>query len=134
MPSHHRQYQEKFLEWTPERVISWGRKIGPATAQAIEAIMATKRHPEQNFRACIGVIRLAKTWSIERLEAACCRALEVNACSYKNIKLILESSGDRQPNPRLQLTLATNHENVRGPEYYGQTNNEVNENVIASNN
>jgi transposase len=133
MPSHHRQYQEKFLEWTPERVISWASKIGPATAQAVGAMLGAKRHPEQNFRACIGVIRLAKTWSNERLEAACCRALEVNACSYKNIKLILKNGGDRQPSARVQLTLATKHDNVRGPEYY-QTNNEVNENVIASNN
>jgi len=134
MPSHHRQYQEKFLEWTPERVISWAYKIGTFTAQAVTAIMAAKRHPEQNFRTSIGVIRLAKTWGGERLEAACCRALEVNACSYKNIKLILENAGDRQPSPRLQLTLATKHDNVRGPEYYSDTNDEVKENVIASNN
>lgn len=134
MPSHHQYYQEKFLEWTPERVISWGAKIGPATAQAVKAIMETKRHPEQNFRACIGVIHLAKTWSNERLEAACRRALEVNACSYKYIKLILESNGDRRPNARQQLTLATPHDNVRGAEYYGQSNNEVINNVIASNN
>lgn len=133
MPSHHRQYQEKFLEWTPERVVVWASKIGPATAQAVEAIMQSKRHPEQNFRSCIGVIRLAKTWTNERLEAACYRALEVNACSYKYIKLILENCGDRQPSARLQLTLATKHDNVRGPGYYSETNNEVLENVITSN-
>jgi len=135
MPSHHRQYQEKFLDWTPTRVISWAAKIGPATAQAVEAIMETKRHPEQNFRACIGVIRLARTWSNDRLEGACRRAVELNACSYKNIKLILENGGDRRASARQQLTLAIEHDNVRGPEYYSiQTNNEVNENATASNN
>jgi len=131
MPSHHKRYQEQHVEWTPERVFSSAMEIGPATAEAIRAIMNSKHHPEQGFRACIGVIRFAKTWGKERLESACESAIGLNACSYKYIKLILENGGDQRA-PAPQLTLAISHDNVRGSEYYSQSS-EVNENVDTSN-
>jgi transposase len=133
MPSHHRQYQEQYLEWTPERLTSWARQIGPAAADAAGAIMRSKPHPEQGFRACLGVIRLAKTWGNDRVEAACQRALELNACSYKYIKLILESGGDRRPSTSKQLTLSIAHDNVRGSAYYSQSTIEENAHANTSN-
>jgi transposase len=132
MPSHHMRYQEQHVEWTPERIHSWSMAIGPATAAATEAIMKRKQHPEQGFRTCLGVIRLARTWGNDRLESACERALGLNACSYKYIKLILENGGD-QRTPKPQLTLAIAHHHVRGPEYYNSQRHEDNENADTSN-
>jgi transposase len=133
MPSHHQQYRDKFLEWTPERLISWAAKIGPATAQAVQTILNRKQHPEQGFRACLGVIRMARTWGNERVEAACHRATELNACSYKYVKLILERGGEYRPSEQTRLTIADAHDNVRGSEYYSQSPTEDNSNVITSN-
>lgn len=133
MPSHHKRYQEQHVEWTPDRVTGWAMQIGPSVADATAAIMQSKQHPEQGFRACLGVLRLAKTWGNERVEAACQRALGLNACSYKYIKLILESGGDQCPAATKQLTLSIAHDNVRGSDYYSQFDNEENSHAITSN-
>ncbi|MGH9761475.1 MAG: Mu transposase domain-containing protein, partial [Blastocatellia bacterium] len=126
MPSHHMKYQDVYVEWTPERVISWAAQIGQRTAEATERIMRSKPHPELGFRSCLGVIRLARAWGNARVEAACQRAVELNACSYKYIKLILESGGDARSTAR-QLTLSIAHDNVRGSQYYKEQSLEEND-------
>jgi transposase len=115
-PPEHR----KFLEWTPARIIGWAGKTGPSTAKVVERIMATRRHPEEGFRACLGIMRMSEGYGAERLEAAAARAVEFNACSYKYIRSILVAGLDRTPGvqddakqPSLPM-----HENVRGGEYY----------------
>jgi transposase len=60
MPKSHQAH----LEWTPSRLIHWGQTIGPATAEVIGAILASKPHPEMSYRACLGILRLAKTYSM----------------------------------------------------------------------
>jgi len=124
MPSHHRYYQEEYIESTPEKLITTAANVGVATAQAVQSILLSKQHSEQSLRACLGVLRLARTWGDERLEAACQKAVDVNGCSYKSIKLILENSGDRRPNPTTHLTAVSEHENLRGSEYYNPSTKE----------
>jgi len=115
MPKSHRAH----LEWTPSRLIHWGESVGCATAEVIRHILASKPHPEMGYRACLGILRLAKTYSNERLEAASQRAMQLQAFSYSSLHSILKRSLDRQitldlesgkPGPR--------HENVRGSDYY----------------
>ena len=48
------------------------------------------------YRACLGILRLGKTYSKPRLEAASQRALQLQACSYQSLKSILKRSLDRQ--------------------------------------
>jgi transposase len=115
MPKSHQAH----LEWTPSRLIHWAENIGPATAQVVCTILETKPHPEMGYRACLGILRLEKIYSQERLEAASQRALQFQACSYQSLKSILKRSLDRQ----LQLEPEASapgpqHENLRGPEYY----------------
>jgi transposase len=115
MPEAHRQY----LDWTPERLLSWGRKIGPATGAVIERILASRAHPQQAFNACFGVLRLAKGFDEQRLEAACRRALTIGTVSYRSIASILEKGLDRRPLPEPeQTTLPLEHANLRGGAYY----------------
>jgi transposase len=71
MPESHRQYGD----WSPERLISWAHKYGECTAELINQIMQSRRHPEQGYRSCLGILRLEKTYGAQRLEAACARAL-----------------------------------------------------------
>jgi len=119
MPKAHRQY----AEWTPERLVRWAGKAGSATKELVEQIMASRAHPQQGFRSCLGIMRLGKCYGPDRLEAACERALTINARSYKSIASILKHGLDKQPMPQQRPQLpAIEHANVRGAQYYQQSN------------
>jgi len=117
MPVAHREH----AEWTPERLENWAAQTGPSTREFVSRMMAANLHPQQAFRACMGVISLSKNYSPERLEAACTRALRHGAQGYRNVKTILEKGLDKEE-PSVQLTLiqAPMHANVRGAEYYAE--------------
>jgi transposase len=66
MPDAHRAQ----AHWTPERLVRWAATIGSGTARCVETIMAARAHPEQGFRACLGLLRLADHYGPERLDAA----------------------------------------------------------------
>jgi transposase len=115
MPKAHRDY----ADWTPERLIKWGRSIGEQTAIATNIIMSRRRHPQQGFRACMGLMSMGKQYSNERLEAACHRAIVSNCVSYKSIKSILSTGLDQQQLPEVQPSQTTpEHDNIRGPGYF----------------
>jgi transposase len=117
MPEAHRRYKG----WSPERFIRWASKCGESTAKFIEQLLASRKHPEQSYRSCLGVMRLAETYGQARLEAACRRALFIRSYSYKSVKSILQHGLDEQPLPELETaSKATqeNHANIRGASYY----------------
>ena len=115
MPSAHRAY----AEWTPERILAWTGKAGPAAAGVVGKILASKVFPEQGYKSCLGLVRLGERYGAERLEAACGRALRFNACSFRSIKSILARGLDRQAEPEEpDQAVLPFHENVRGREYY----------------
>jgi transposase len=115
MPKAHRHY----AEWTPQRLLAWAARSGAATSRVVETILASRPHPQQGFRSCLGIMRLGKRYGTERLEAACRRALKIGACSYKSIESILKQGLENNPLPSTataHTTLA--HDNIRGPKYY----------------
>lgn len=114
MPPRHRQ----FGEWTPERIANWSRTVGPHTTGLVQAIMDRKLHPEQAFRACMGIIRLAKSYSKERVENASKRALTYGAISYQSVFSILQKNLDLNPLPEQIHSEPLFHENLRGSKYY----------------
>lgn len=117
MPPRH----AKMLEWTPERLLHWAEKTGPATRELVDRIMQSKAHPQQGFRACLGVMRLAKKYP-ERMEAASRRALVHGAFRYQSLKSILEKGLDRVPADGADgQRPVIDHENVRGPAYYAES-------------
>ena len=123
MPTAHQHY----AEWTPQRLIRWAADSGAATARVVEVILASRPHPQQGFRSCLGIMRLGKSYGTERLEAACRRALTIGACSYKSIESILKNGLDRTPLPvSLPAAVAPRHANIRGPEYYSTSQGEPN--------
>ena len=115
MPTAHRSYAER----TPQRLVRWAAKTGPATASVVQTILERRAHPQQGFRSCLGIMRLGKRFGEERLEAACRRALSLGACSYKSIESILRHGLDRNALPKPQeLELTIEHDNIRGSGYY----------------
>ena len=116
MPSSHRRH----AEWTIERIQRTAARIGPSTAKLVSIILESRPHPEQGYRACLGILRLARQYGEPRLEAACDRGLDIGAHSYGSIQSILKSGLDRQPRrPSQQGELVLpDHPNIRGPRYY----------------
>ena len=116
---HRPKSHQRYLEWTPSRIISWAEKTGPCTAQLVETIMSTKLHPEQGFRSCMGILSLGKKYSVERLEAASKRAIAIRACSYKSVKSILQNNLDKVALPdQKEVTIVIEHDNIRGERYF----------------
>jgi hypothetical protein len=100
-------------------MVDWAAKVGRHTAQLVERILDSKPHPEMGYRACLGLIRLARKHSAERMEAAAERALATGAIGYRHVKSILQSRLDSQPLAAPPPSRVTpDHENLRGPEYF----------------
>jgi transposase len=113
MPPHHR-----FAKWSPERLVRWAEKTGPATAGLVSAILRSRRHPEQGYRSCLGILRLGERYGAARLEAACQRAVSINALSYRSVESILSHGLDAQPLTPPEPAPRLLHDNLRGPEYF----------------
>ena len=97
LAEHRPKAHQRHLGWTPSRLVDWARTMGPATADLFERIIASKRHPEQGYRSCLGILRLGKQYTSLRLEAAARRAIALRACSYQSVKSILQCNLDSQP-------------------------------------
>ncbi|MGH8275816.1 MAG: IS21 family transposase, partial [Steroidobacteraceae bacterium] len=118
MPSSHRRYGD----WNLERIGREALAVGPSTALLCQVILEHRPHPEQGFRSCLGIVRLAKAFGSARLEAACERALHVGAKTYGSVKSILDNHLDGQPVRRSRSDPdgedAPVHPNIRGSRYY----------------
>ena len=108
---------QKYLEWTPERILHWAEKYGPSVKEIVEKLMAARSFPQQAYRSSLGIIQLAKRYGAGRLENACKRALLYRSLSYGSVKRILEKGLDgMKESPAAQPLIQ--HDNLRGPEYY----------------
>src|SRR4029078_10724951 len=98
----------RHAEWTVERIGRTAAGIGPSAAKLTALILESRPHPEQGYRACLGILRLARRDAVKRLEPTCGRALVIAPRSYGSIRSILEHGLDRQPrrpNPQGELAL-----------------------------
>lgn len=120
LPEHLPKAHRAHAEWTPSRIIDWAAKTGESTAKLVEEIIKSRAHPEQGYRAALGVIRLTDRYGKERVEAACRRAVAFQAYRYRYVKSILERGLDRQVNTGQTSPIAApiNHANIRGSDYY----------------
>jgi len=116
MPENHRQYQE----WSPERFLRWAKKIGPHTVIMTEKIIAARAHPQQAYRSLLGILRLGTSYTDQRLEAACSRALIIGTTSFRSVESILKTGLDSKAIPSLHDNEADSvqHQNIRGADYY----------------
>ena len=114
MPKSHRAH----AEWSPKRLIQWGESIGPHTGAIVEHLLRSKPHPEQGYRACLGLLALAREYGEQRLEAASLLAVRLGSPTRKSVKSILESGRDLRPGTEALALELPAHGNVRGPGYY----------------
>lgn len=116
----HRPANHKFVtDWTPERFIKWARSISPEVEQVITQILDSRKHPEQAYRSCMGLLNLQKKYPKEDYIKACKKALLTNYLTHKFIKSTLDTKtfnlNEEQQINTIQLS---EHENIRGKEYY----------------
>jgi transposase len=118
MPRSHRAH----AEWTPSRLIGWAEQTGPATGRLVTGILDRRPHPEQGYRACLGLMRLGRLHGDDRLEAACARAERLRSYAYRTVEQILIHQQDRLPlDEPAPARPALAHENLRGATYYEET-------------
>jgi transposase len=115
MPKSH----QKWAQWTPDRFIRWAGKIGGHTQKLSENVLNSRAHPQQGFRTCLGILRLAKSYGDDRLEAACRRAVSIGGTSYRSVESILKHNLDQKPLPdQSSKSPPIDHTNIRGARYY----------------
>lgn len=114
MPAAHREV----AGWTAETLTGRATAIGPRCAVLVERLLHQRRHPQQAFRSCLGVLSLAQKYGVARLEAACARALKYNAVSWSSLQSILKNGLDQEPLTSQRPLELPEHENLRGASYY----------------
>lgn len=117
MPASHRAH----TEWTPSKLIEWGRSVSEETGTFVERLLESRPHPEHAYRACLGLRRLARQYGQERLSSACARALAIGSISYTSVKSILAEGLDRLELPGdAGAPVLAEHENLRGAAYWAE--------------
>ena len=118
MPPKHR----KVGEWNAARFISWAQTMGPNIAEVIRSVLTGCKVEQQGYRTCMGILKMSDKYGVERLEAACARALSYTPQpTYRNLSAILKSGQDRvsYPNKVKDNTVSERHSFIRGAKYYG---------------
>ncbi len=114
MPSAHR-----FLsDWCPEKFTRWAARISPVVEEYISKVLASKAHPEQGYKSCIGILGLEKKVGKGRLIAACQRGLAFQSYGYQVIQNILHRQLDHLEEVPNSSYRPPEHENIRGKAYY----------------
>ena len=112
MPSSHRRY----AEWTPDRFRRWAGKIGPNTEGLISAVLASRPHPEQGFRTCLGILRSYRGLDPARLEAVSARAVELGVLNCKGVaSLLARKFGHASAEDSSPVTLIDHANRARSP-------------------
>jgi transposase len=114
MPAKHRHY----ADMTADKVLTDAQTVGPNVATLVEVILRNKPRPEQGIRACVGILKLKRGCGPERLDAACARALALNACSLKSVTSILKNHLEAQPIEAAPDAPTVAHTNIRGAHYF----------------
>ena len=115
MPPEHRWY----AEWSPKRFRGWAKSFGTEVVKVIEAVLESRKHPEQAYKVCLGILNLGKKYGNDRLVKACAQANEFGTCSLKRIETLLKLSLEEERHPQLELVASIpTHENIRGSRYY----------------
>jgi len=114
MPKAHQRYADR----TPASLIERAARMGTNVAVMVERMMRDRRHPEQGYRSAMGILSLGRGYGHVRLDAACDRALAIEATTYASVLSILKSGLDQASPAQEPIRPAPSHGNIRGGVYY----------------
>jgi transposase len=115
-PVHRPEGHQAVVELNHGRVLQRAEAIGPATVAVIRAQADRRKHRDETLRSSLGILRLAKDFSSDALEAACQRALTLKSLSYRAIATLIKAAPAQAPLPLPKI----DHANVRGPDYFAE--------------
>jgi transposase len=122
LTAHMPQRHQKHKEWTPQRLLNWAKDVGPEVLCFIQHLLVCRDHPEQAYRAGLGLLNLQRDYGSQRLNNACAHARKIHGYQLKHVRSILKSGKDQQPlEPEQASTteaLHEPHENIRGAVSY----------------
>ena len=116
-PAHLPAQQRYVTEWSPTFFMEKAKAIDPVVEYYISQVLAKKQHPEQAYKACMGILSFAKRVGNVRLIKACKRAHEIGYYNYKIIEDILKNNLDKYDEDPLVISMPM-HDNIRGGNYY----------------
>ena len=115
----HMPQDHQFINgWNPHKLISWAEKKGGSVKEFIQLMLDQREHPQQAFKACLGVLTLGKKYDDEAMQAVCKKAIEINSISQRFIANSLKNKTykiEEQDPGDMKLPF---HENIRGKENY----------------
>lgn len=114
MPSNHQLVNG----WNPDRFTSWAKKKGGSVKEFIQLMLDQREHPQQAFKACLGVLNLGNKYEDEAMQAACKKAIEINSISYRFIANSLKNKTYKIDDHETEDIKIPFHENIRGKENY----------------
>ena len=94
-PEHAPPELEQYLNLTHDGLLQWARRLGPSVALVAQEVFADKA--VDGMRPVRALIRLADKYTVQRLEAACRRAIHFATPSFRSVKNILVHELDRLP-------------------------------------
>lgn len=119
-PEHMTEEHRQYLKYTAEDFSAWGRKIGPNTERTVQYFLAKGREPEQGFKYCASLQKLAQKYSAARLEAACEKLLGYTGQpDTRTLNSILRNGQDKVKQPKAESARKSTSTGItRGADYY----------------
>ena len=115
MPPEHRKY----LSYNTNDFTQWTESVGESAASVVRCFLTSGREPEQGFKACASMTRLAERYGNKRLENACKRLLAFTQTpSIRTLSTILNNGQDKAEAPKEENKPDTQHGITRGAVYF----------------
>ena len=115
MPPEHRKY----LAYNTNDFTKWASSIGMNTSTVVRYFLTSGKEPEQGFKACASMTRLAERYGAKRLENACERLLAFTATpSIRTLTTILKNRQDNVSKPAEPELVKAQHGITRGAAYF----------------
>lgn len=117
MPPEH----QKYLAYNSDDFLVWAMSVGQSTTEVVKRFLSSSKEPEQGYKSCASLSKLADRYGNDRLENACDRVLNYShSPTIRNISTILKNGQDRLKKEEQQTPATNSYGITRGAAYYGK--------------
>ncbi len=116
LPEHMPEQHRAVFGWNSERFLSWAEKTGPNTKELIQSVLDSREYEVQTYRACMGIMRICKSYPTQVMENASREALDKKTCSFKYLSIIAKQHAAKAPQSSPEIIVK--NDNVRGISAY----------------
>lgn len=121
LPEHMTEAHRRHAATTADSLFSWAQETGTATTELFETIRKRHNGSPSTLNAWRGIRNLGNRHGQPRIEEAAIHAVAYGACSFAQLKKILDKNLDRLQSAReATMRPLPDHGNVRGSQYYAE--------------